>query len=184
MDTLPELAALLRRKNAIDGEIAVLVQRPAQLGHVGEFIASRVFDITLETSASHKDVDGRFQSGPLQDCTVNIKWYPKREGLLDLTSYVSPDHYYLVMTGPQAFPVASVSATRPWVIDSVFLFNAAELSEALTSKPKPVKMGVATSVTKGLWEAAEIYPHASCPRLALSDDQRALLALFGTSAHE
>lgn len=184
MDALPELAALVRRKNAIDDAIAALVQRPAQVGHVGEYIASRVFDITLERSATHKDSDGRFQSGPLQGCTVNIKWYLKREGLLDLSAYVAPDHYYLVMTGPKAAPVASIGATRPWVIDYVFLFNAAALCHALTSKPKPVKIGVATSVTKDLWAAAEIYPHASCPWLTVSGDQRARLALFSSSASE
>jgi len=29
--------------------------------------------------------DGRFSSGALQGRTVNVKWYLKREGLLDVT---------------------------------------------------------------------------------------------------
>jgi hypothetical protein len=35
-------------------------------GHLGEWIASVVFDIELESSASAKGIDGRFRSGPLR----------------------------------------------------------------------------------------------------------------------
>jgi hypothetical protein len=42
--------------------------------------------------------DGRFRSGALRDCTVNIKWM-KRTGLLDTTEFPGLD-YYLVFTGP------------------------------------------------------------------------------------
>jgi len=53
---------------------------------MGEWIASKVFDIQLEDSAVAKAIDGRFRSGPLAGKTVNIKIYGKREGLLDTNS--------------------------------------------------------------------------------------------------
>ena len=79
-DSLTRVGVLLRERNAIDGEIAWLIQRPMTSGHLGEWIAAQVFDIQLETSAAAAGIDGRFRSGPLQDRTVNIKWYLKREG--------------------------------------------------------------------------------------------------------
>lgn len=44
MDSLPQLASLLRRYNEIGQEIAHLIGRPTQIGHVGEYIAASVFD--------------------------------------------------------------------------------------------------------------------------------------------
>jgi hypothetical protein len=48
MDNLKELANLIEKRNEIDRKIADIIQRPAIPGHIGEFIASRVFDIQLE----------------------------------------------------------------------------------------------------------------------------------------
>jgi hypothetical protein len=58
---------------------------PMTLGHLGEWIASQVFDIELEPAATVPAIDGRFRSGPLQGSTVNVNWYLKREGLLDMS---------------------------------------------------------------------------------------------------
>jgi hypothetical protein len=55
----------------------------------------------LEQSASQKGIDGRFAGGSLARKTVNIKWYGKMEGLLDVSPGNLPD-FYLVMTGPKA----------------------------------------------------------------------------------
>lgn len=82
---LARAAALLCERNAIDAELARLIQRPMTSGHLGEWIAAQVFDIELGASAAAAGIDGRFRSGPLQGKTVNIKWYLKREGLLDTT---------------------------------------------------------------------------------------------------
>jgi hypothetical protein len=41
-----------------------------------------------------------------------------------------------------------------------------------------VKIGIATSVRRALWDAAEVYPAARSPHLVVSEEQRALLALF------
>jgi hypothetical protein len=107
------IAGLLRQRDAIDAEIATVIGRPMTSGHLGEWIASMVFDIDLEPSATAKAIDGRFRSGQLAGRTVNIKWYLKREGLLDMTSSPALD-FYLVLAGPAVAAASSRGATRPW----------------------------------------------------------------------
>jgi hypothetical protein len=154
-DSLARAAALLRERNAIDTELARLIRRPMTSGHLGEWITAQVFDIELEASAVAAGIDGRFRSGPLQGRTVNIKWYLKREGMLDTTESTVLD-YYLVLAGPPSAAVSSRGTTRPWCIEAVFLFDARQLrSEQIM---RGVKRGVASSVIKQQWTAAEIYP--------------------------
>jgi hypothetical protein len=145
-------------------------------GHLGEWIAARIFSIDLESSASSAAIDGRFAAGPLAGRTVNIKWYLKREGLLDVTESVLLD-YYLVMTGPAALATHSRGSTRPWVIESVYLFDARQLLTELRNRR--VKVGLASSVVSAQWTAAEIYPRQRNPALSVSPDQTALLRKLG-----
>jgi hypothetical protein len=175
MSSLPQLAALLRQYNEIGSQIAQLIGRPAQLGHVGEYIAAAIFDIRLEQSATNKAIDGHFTTGPLVGYSVNVKWYPKQENLLAVSVGLYPD-YYLVLAGPPAPAVSSRGDHRPWRICSVFLFASPALGEELGRRG--VKLGVATSVRKAVWDAAMIYPHNRNPSYALSDEQRRQLALF------
>src|SRR3954468_6051695 len=102
---LEHVAALIRERNGIDAEIGGITGRPVVAGHLGEWIAAQVFDIELERSAVAKGIDGHFRAGPLAGRSVNVKWYGKREGLLDLTEDFDAD-FYLVLTGP---PAAAVS---------------------------------------------------------------------------
>ncbi len=88
---LARVAALQRERNAIDAELARLIGRPMTSGHLGEWIAARVFDIELEASAVAAGIDGRFRSDPLQGRTVN--------------------------TGPPSPAVSSRDTTRPWCIE-------------------------------------------------------------------
>ena len=68
-------------------------------GHLGEWIAAKVFDIELGASAVAAGIDGRFRSGWLQDPTVKIKRHLKIEGMLDTTESIALD-CYLVLSGP------------------------------------------------------------------------------------
>ncbi len=171
---LAELAALLRQRNIIDQQIGRLINRPMTAGHAGEWIASRIFDIELEPSAVAKAIDGRFRTGALAGKSVNVKWYLKREGLLDMTEAVELD-YYLVLTGPKA-SARDVRTVRLWRIDAAYLFDAQQLLAA--HRARGVKVGVASGVREALWLAAEIYPTVRNPALPLSHEQRHLLALF------
>ncbi len=143
---------------------------------MGEYIAANVFGIKLEESAAQRAIDGQFMDGPLAGRTVNIKWYGKMEGLLDITPNLLPD-YYLVMAGPKSGAVSSRGTTRPWLISAVYLFDARRLVEMLNTRG--VKIGVATSVAASMWEEAQIYPIQRNNKLILSPDQKKQIELFG-----
>ncbi len=143
-NNLDRLATLLTEMNSIRNRISEITQRPATIGHTGEYIASKIFDIELDESASSKGIDGHFRSGQLVGKSVNIKWYSKLEYLLDITPQTLPD-YYLVMTGPKGQAVSS----------------------------RGVNVGVASSVRKHEWQAAEIYPNKRSMVYRLSDEQMA-----------
>lgn len=175
---IEEIASLLRERNVVDERIAGLINRPMTSGHLGEWVASQVFGVELETSASAAAIDGRFTSGTLSGRTVNVKWYLKREGLLDMTESPALDHY-LVLAGPSAAPLSSRGGLRPWCIESVHLFDARRLVEE--QRARGVKIGTASSVRAASWNAAEIYPRPGNPALTVTPGQAALLRLFAAS---
>jgi hypothetical protein len=175
MEDLYRLAELIQQRNHIANSIAALIGRPAETGHLGEFIAANIFNITLHASASTKSSDGYFVDPPLTGKSVNIKWYTRHERMLDVTPAAYAD-YYLVLAGPPAASLSSRGTMRPLVISTVFLFDADVLHRALAARA--VKLGIATSVARAFWEQAEIYPVERNPQLALTEQQRSLLALF------
>ncbi|MGH4021860.1 MAG: hypothetical protein ACRDT0_22025 [Pseudonocardiaceae bacterium] len=177
-NTLRQVAGLLRARNAIDDVIAAIIERPVHPGHLGEWIAAQIFDLELEQSVTTRAIDGRFRTGPLAGKTVDVKWYGKQEGMLDMTEHASPD-YYLVLTGPRSAAVTSRGTTRPLTIESVYLFQAAKLAE--TIRAAGLKLGVATSVRRALWDTAEVYPEPTNPDLPVTDEQRHALSLFSTA---
>ena len=83
MSDLERLADLIKKRNAIAADITDIIGRPAQFGHVGEYIASVIFNIELEESASHKGTDGYFTDGPLSRGSVNIKWTTKHDNQMN-----------------------------------------------------------------------------------------------------
>ena len=178
-DILLGLAQLLEDRNETDRKIAAIIGRPMTSGHLGEWIAAHVFDIKLEPSAAAAAIDGRFNSGPLQGRTVNVKWYLKREGILDMTASELLDDY-LVMTGPVGAPEGSYGGTRPWRIDHAYLFDAHSLREDLLERG--LHIGTAFSVRSELWAKAEIYPNKTNERLHSTERQAEALALFGAGA--
>lgn len=171
---LAELAALLRERNVVDERIGRLINRPMAAGHAGEWIASRIFDIELEHSAVAKAIDGRFRSGPLAGKSVNVKWYLKREGLLDMTEAPELD-YYLVLTGPKA-TAKDERTVRAWRIDAVYLFDAQHL--VAEQRASGNKVGIASGVREANWRAAEVHPTAANAAMSLTDEQHRQLLLF------
>jgi hypothetical protein len=174
MNDLDRLAALLREHNQIGEQISAVIGRPALTGHLGEFIASRVFEIELERSANATGYDGRFRDGDLIGRTVNVKCYLKLE-TLDINPKSIPD-FYLVLSGPRSSAMNSRGATRPFVISHVFLFDANELCDTL--RTRNIKLSTGTSLRRELWDAGELYPENRSSRYTLSDAQRSTLALF------
>jgi hypothetical protein len=188
MDDMIRLVELLRQRNAIDEQIAKLTHRPASTGHIGEYIAARIFKIDLAKSASTKGHDGRFLEGPLAGHTVNVKFYPKRENVLDLPQDAQQmldelSKYYLVLTGPKSSAGSSQDTHRPLVIEAVFLFEAARLIQELNARTmskhgRAAKIGIATSVPEEFWYKAEIYPIQRDNTFSLTLDQQRLLSLL------
>jgi hypothetical protein len=138
-------------------------------GNIGEFVAARVFGIDLMPSGSHAGYDGVFCAPPLAGRTVNIKTYSRNEWILDIGKH--PCDYYLVLTGPPG-----QARVRPWVIESVHLFDSLRLIPQL--QQLGIKIGVATSVRNQYWEASRIFPARQGSPLDLTDDQIAALRLF------
>lgn len=165
MNDVVRVAELIRERNRVDAALSACIRRPALPGHLGDWIAAQIFGVELEQQTTVEGVDGRFADGR----TVNIRWYPKRDDLLDLRED-GPD-CYLVLTGPRS-PAEMV---RPLVIDAVYLFDAATVVADLRARGR--KVGVASSVRGHLWEAAEVYPRHN-PAFVLTLEQRELLALF------
>jgi hypothetical protein len=167
--SIERLAALIRTKNEADRQIAEVIGRPATPGNIGEFVASHIFDIALAKSGSQAGYDGTFQAGPFSGKTVNVKAYSLQDSLLDVGAHYCD--YYLVMTGPNA-----LTKDLRWGISSIFLFESARLAEEL--KASDVKIGVATSVRKAVWEAARVFPPREGSPLQLSSAQIELLSML------
>lgn len=104
---------------------------------------------------------------------MNVKWYLKQEGILDITVPAHPDRY-LVLAGPKL--TRAPARIRPWCIASVHLFDADALIRERHAAG--VKIGVATGVRVRAWDAAEVYPRANNPELVLSTTQQDLLKCF------
>ena len=175
MDNLEQLAALLSNRNSIDKEIGAIIGRPAITGHIGEYIAADIFNIKLSESASKKSIDGYFQAGSLAGSSVNIKYYTVKGNLLDVTPDSLPD-YYLVMTGSSVSGQSSRGMTYPTNIDSVHVFESPSLMTDL--RKRGVQIGIATSVVRHLWDAAEVYPKQTNKALSISQEQIKKLHLF------
>ncbi len=172
MAGLDELAALIHERNSWEERISAIIGRPASIGHLGEFIASAIFGIRLAANANHKSIDGWFEHGPLEGRSVNVKWYAKRERLLDMCVESGPD-FYLVLAGPSE-PNVTTHGPRPWLIESVYLFEDTVLRGLVSSK-----IGVATSVRHEVWERHQIFPNQNPALMALTDVQLRTLRSFG-----
>ncbi len=169
------LGSLLKSRNTVDSKIANIIGRPTHVQDVGEYIASVIFGIAIEEPTPHKGSSGRFTHGPLAGRNVDVQWYIRRDGELNIKPDALPD-YYLVLAGPKSGVVSIRNLANPWTIESVFLFDAHKLVEVL--RERNVKIGAATSVIGVLWDRAEIYPRQVNNMLMLSEEQRTLLNLF------
>lgn len=168
-----QLAGLIRVRNELEGLIAELIGRPATTGNIGEWVASRIFDIELHPTGVHAGSDGVFRSGALAGRSVNVKTYSKYEGMLDIGDH--PADYYLVLVGPRSAPaIPGTSRRLPFTVEAVYLFDMPALRSALQAGG--IKTGIATSVRNDLWEAQRLYPGESHPVVKLEGWQLAALS--------
>lgn len=174
MKELDELAVAISKLNLASDHVASIIGRPALRGHIGEFIASRIFNIQLHESASEKGSDGFFVEGSIAGRSVNIKFYGQHEGLLDMPNALPNE--FLVLTGPKGSATSSLGQVRPICIEYVFLIPGPEaLADARSRK---VSIGEATSFPKAFWDEHEVYPASRSNELVLTQEQMRLLKLF------
>ena len=176
---LAALAELLRARHSIDDEIATLIDQTATSGNIGEVVAASIFDIELAVSGVNPGYDGHFRSGWLAGSTVNVKAYAERTGILDISPH--PCDWYLVLMGP---PRASMEKGRslPFRIAGMYLFDIQAVKAVLTAAG--LRIGVASSVRKVYWEAAEIYPNPAPEAVLIPDEiQRRLLGMSAPGMH-
>nr|WP_046283357.1 hypothetical protein [Mycobacterium sp. UM_NZ2] len=172
---LAEVVALIHERNTIDARIGAVLNRPATVGDMGEWIAAHIFEIKLAAAANNAAFDGHFTTSPLVGKTVNVKTYLRQYGSLDLTENDTVD-YYLVFTGPKSNLGSSRGTQRPFCIESVYLFEAKALLAEIRDRGK--KADVATGIAVAQWRAAQIYPEPSNSSLVLTDKQRRQLEMF------
>lgn len=176
MANLSRLAELLRARNTVESNIANLLDTTVNLSTVGQFIAANIFHIRLISSAQHHEFAGIFSHEPLTGKTVDVQWYPRREGSMHIHSDPPPD-YYLVLAGPKQESSTTRALVNPWLITSVHLFDGHTLLNVV--RERGVQIGSRTSVISQLWEQAEIFPTQRNPLLPLTSEQCQLLQLFG-----
>lgn len=175
MSDLARLAQLVRARNTVESNIANLLRCSVNLNDIGEYIAATIFGITLIPSTHHSEFAGIFAHDHLAGKTVDIQWYPRREGFMNVHSQPAPD-FYLVFAGPRQESSTTRALVNPWLITSVHLFESNELLAALHERG--VQIGSHTSIINQFWERSEIFPQARNTILTLTDEQRQLLRLF------
>jgi len=168
-DDFQVVSKCIKQRNMIELEVSKITKRPFIIGHIGEYIASEIFDIKLNASATEKISDGIFSSGKFQNKSVNIKYYSRKGRGLDLSSTVHPD-YYLVLMGS-----SKSKESCPWDIENVYIFESKTLLGYLNKK---VKIGIATSVKKEYWESALVYSSYLHENSKTSEEIQEKLKLF------
>lgn len=171
---LRQMAGLLRARNAIDDVIATITDRPVNPGHLGEWIAARIFP----SNSSSRPLPGPSTAAFDRSCRGRGG---EREVVRQARGCAGHDGAFVSRLLPRADRSAlgrtHLTRYHPPTHDRVGLpFPAAKLAE--TIRDTGLKLGIATSVRNALWDAAEVYPEQCNPELPLSPQQRHLLALF------
>lgn len=94
---------------------------------------------------------------------------------MDVRLDALPD-YFLVLAGARTPAESSRGTSQPWTIESVYLLEAAPLVAQL--RARGVKIGVATSVRRHVWDDAEVYPSQTNRALRLTPQQISMIELF------
>lgn len=179
MNDLTHLADLVRIRNTVKSSVSRIIGRPAETGHLTEYIASQIFDIELHGSAVHKASDGVFRfPSSLAGFSVNVKYRStssRRLNIENSSTLTHHPHYYLAFRGPNVSKGPTNEKTLPLVIAAVYLFFSAELIPALVADGGA---NVGPSVKSEYWAQAMLYPEQVNQALILTDAQRAALALF------
>src|SRR6476661_6125780 len=156
MQDLTHLADLIRIRNYVNSSVSRIINHPAEVGHIAEFLMGEILDIELNAVANTKAIDGVFRSGSLAGKSVNVKYRAAQSRLLNLEEFLDPSlhaHFYLSVQGPKSASKTSAGRELPFVIDSIYHFESTLLIPQLA---KPGKAGIGRFVPTALWQAAMI----------------------------
>jgi hypothetical protein len=142
------MAALLRARNEADAVIAGLLRRPAEQGHLGEWLAVRLLELEPAPSAHRCRLGREVRSGPLAGRTVNVKSYGALQGILDLHEDDAATDEYLVLSGTREAAGSSRGALGPLAVAHVHLIEGRPLIADLRSRG--IKIGIASSVRRSV----------------------------------
>jgi hypothetical protein len=135
------MAALLRARNEADAVIAGLLRRPAEQGHLGEWLAVRLLE--LEPAPSARSARVRSPAG-----RSTSKSYGALQGILDLHEDDAATDEYLVLSGTREAAGSSRGALGPLAVAHVHLIEGRPLIADLRSRG--IKIGIASSVRRSV----------------------------------
>ena len=98
MDKLRRLARVIQERNAIDKEIASIINNEALNGNIAEYIVEQVFGVERPLKRNQKTSDGFIPEGLLKGKTVNTKYSGKSDRWLNIIEGDDLD-YYIVIKG-------------------------------------------------------------------------------------
>jgi hypothetical protein len=182
MEELVHLADLIRIRNFVNSSVSRIINHPAEVGHIAEYLMGEIFQLKLHDSANTRASDGVFREGPLQGRTVNVKFRAAQQRKLNLEEFIDPlkhADFYLAVHGPRSASKRSKGRELPFLIEAVYLFESAALIPQIA---KPEHDTVGKSVPTALWQAAMIYPVQVNQTLILTPEQRTALALFAPAS--
>ena len=182
MEDLVHLADLIRIRNFVNSSVSRIINHPAEVGHIAEYLMGEIFHIALHDNANAKASDGVFREGPLQGQTVNVKFRAARQRKLNLEEFIDPllhAHFYLAVQGPRSASRRSKGRELPFLIEADYLFTSSALIPQIE---KPGHETIGKSVPTSLWKAAMIYPEQVNQALILTPEQRNALALFAPAS--
>jgi hypothetical protein len=178
MQDLTHLADLIRIRNYVNSSVSRIINHPAEVGHIAEYLMGVILDVELNDVPNAKATDGVFSGGALAGKSVNVKYRAAQSKLLNLEEFLDPSlhaHFYLSVQGPKSASKTSAGRELPFVVSSIYLFESSALIPQIA---KPGKADLGRFVPTALWQAAMIFPQQVNQALILSDEQRAALALF------
>lgn len=178
VNDLTHLADLIRIRNFVNSSISKIINHPAEVGHIAEYLLGKILDIELHDAANIKATDGIFRTGALAGKSVNVKYRAAQNRLLNLEEVLDPSlhaHFYLAVQGPKSPSKRSAGRELPFLIDSMYLFESTVLIPRIT---KPGQEHLGRFVPTALWQEAMVYPEQINQALILTDEQKAALTLF------
>src|SRR5690242_3582032 len=88
MQDLTHLADLIRIRNFVNSSVSRIINHPAEVGHIAEYLMGVILDIELNAVTNAKATDGTFRGGALAGKSMNVKFRAAQSRLLNLEEFL------------------------------------------------------------------------------------------------